>query len=77
MYDQSDMMNEWPFQLRQRVVGHQGMIGSVGRSSRKPGSVVWTLFSRSCRYSVNLAMINSLFVIRTPSILLTGYKEMF
>ena len=23
-----------------------GMIGSVGRSSRKPGSVVWTLFSR-------------------------------
>ena len=29
-----------------------GMIGSVGRSSRKPGSVVWTLLSRFCRYSL-------------------------
>ena len=28
-----------------------GMIGSVGRSSRMPGLVVWTLFSRFCRYS--------------------------
>ena len=36
-----------------------GMIGSVGRSSGKPGSVVWTLFSRFCRYSAPLARINS------------------
>ena len=52
-----------------------GMIGCVGRSSRKPGSVVLTLFSRFCRYSAHLARINSLFLIRMPSILLTGYKE--
>ena len=52
-----------------------GMIDSVGRSSRNPGSVVWTLFSRFCRYSASLARINSLFFIRTPSVLLTGYKE--
>ena len=50
-------------------------IGSVGRSSRKPGSVVWTLFSRFCRYSAHLVRINSLFLIRTPSVLLTGFKE--
>ena len=43
-----------------------GMIGSVGRSSRKPGSVVWTLFSRFCRYSAHLLRINSLFLIKTP-----------
>ena len=49
-----------------------GMNGSVDRSSRKPGSVEWTLF---CRYSAHLARINFLFLIRTPSILLTGYKE--
>ena len=42
-----------------------GMIGSVVRSSRKPGSVVWTLLSR----------ISSLFLIKSPSILLTGCKE--
>ena len=36
-----------------------GMIGSVGRSSRKPGSVVLTLFSRFCRYSAHLSRINS------------------
>ena len=43
------------------------MIGSVGRSSRMPGSVVWTLFSRFCRYSAHLSRINSLFLIKTPS----------
>ena len=37
-----------------------GMIGSVGRSSRKPGSVVWTLFGR---YSAHLATINTLFLL--------------
>ena len=36
-----------------------GMIVSVGRSSRKSGSVVWTLFSRFLRYSAHLSMINS------------------
>ena len=43
-----------------------GMIGSVSRPSRKPGSVVWTLFSRFCRYSAHHARINSLFMIKTP-----------
>ena len=52
-----------------------GMIGSVGRSSRKPGSVVWTLFSRFCKYSVHLSRLNSLFLSKTPSVLLTGCKE--
>ena len=52
-----------------------GMIGSVGRSSRKPGSVVWTLFSRFCRYSAHLLRINSLFLFKMPSVLLTGCKE--
>ena len=52
-----------------------GMISCVGRSSRKPGSVVWTLFSRFCRYSVHLLRISSLFLIKSPSILLTGCKE--
>ena len=52
-----------------------GMIGSVGRSSRMPGSVVLTLFSRFGRYSAYLSMVNSLFLIRTPSVLLTGCKE--
>ena len=52
-----------------------GMIGGVGRSSRKPGSVVWTLFSRFCWYSAHLSRINSLFLIKTPSVLLTGCKE--
>ena len=52
-----------------------GMIGSVSGSSRKPGSVVWTLFSRFCRYSAHLSRINSLFLIKTPSVLLTGCKE--
>ena len=42
-----------------------GMIGSVGRSPRKPGSVVWTLFSRFCRYSAHLSRIYSLFLIKT------------
>ena len=51
------------------------MIGSVGRSSRKSGSVVWTLFSRFCRYSAHLSRINSLFLIKTPSVPLTGFKE--
>ena len=46
-----------------------GMIGSVGRSSRKPGSEMWTLFSRFCRYSSNLARINSIFLSSTPSVL--------
>ena len=46
-----------------------GMIGCVGRSSRKRGSVMWTLFSRLCRYSTNQARINSLFLISTPSVL--------
>ena len=40
-----------------------GMIGSVGRSSRKPGSVVWTLLSRFCRYSAHLSRISSLLLI--------------
>ena len=52
-----------------------GMIGSVGRSSRMSGSVVWTLLSRFCRYSAHLAEINSLFLIKTPSVFLTGCKE--
>ena len=52
-----------------------GMIGSVGRSSRKAGSVAWTLFSRSCRYSAHLARIMSLLLIRAPSILVTGCQE--
>ena len=52
-----------------------GMIGSVGRSSRKHWSVLWTLFSRFCRYSAHLARISSLFLIKSPSILLTGCKE--
>ena len=47
-----------------------GMIGSVGRSYRKSGSVVWTLFSRFCRYSAHLSRISSLFLIKTPSVLL-------
>ena len=42
------------------------LIGSVGLSSRKPGSEMWTLF---CRYSANLARINSLFFSSTPSVL--------
>ena len=46
-----------------------GMIGSVGRSSRKPRSEMWTLFSRFCRYSTNLARINSLFFSSTPTVL--------
>ena len=50
-----------------------GMIGSVDRSSRKLGAVVWTLLGRLCRYSAHLARINSL--LRTPSVLLTGCKE--
>ena len=45
------------------------LIGSVGRSSRKPGSEMWTLLSRICRYSANQAMINLLFLISTPSVL--------
>ena len=52
-----------------------GMIGSDVRSSRMPGSVVWTLFSRFCRYSAHHARITSLFLIRTPSIPMTGCKE--
>ena len=51
------------------------MIGSVGRSSRKLGSVVWTLFSRLSMYSAHLSRINFLFLIKTPSVLLTGWKE--
>ena len=46
-----------------------GMIGNVGRSSRKPGSEMWTLFSRFCRCSTKLAKINSLFFSSTPSVL--------
>ena len=52
-----------------------GMIGCVGRSSGKPGSMMWTLFSWICRYSAHVASIYSLFLSRTPSILLTGCKE--
>ena len=52
-----------------------GMISIVGKSSRKPGSVAWTLFSRFCRYSFHLLRINSLFLIKTPSVLLTGCKK--
>ena len=54
-----------------------GMIGNVGRSSRKPGSVEWTLFSSFsfCRYSAYHARINSLFLIRTPSVVLTVCHE--
>ena len=48
-----------------------GMIGSVGRSSRKSGSVVRTLFSRFCRYSAHHSRISSLFLIKTSSVLLT------
>ena len=51
------------------------MIGSVGRSSRKSESVVWTLSSRFCRYSAHLSRISSLFLIKTSSVLLTGCKE--
>ena len=51
------------------------LIGSVGRSSRKSGSVVWTLFSKFCRYSAHHLRINSFFLIKTPSELLTGCKE--
>ena len=51
------------------------MIGSVGRSSRKSEPVVWTLFSRFCKYSAYLSRINSLFLIKTPSVLQTGCKE--
>ena len=51
------------------------MMSSVGRSSRKPGSVVWTLFSSLCRYSAHHSWISSLFLIKTPSVLLTGCKE--
>ena len=43
-----------------------GMIVSGGRSSRKPGSVVWTLCSRLCRYSAHFVRINPLFFIRMP-----------
>ena len=50
-----------------------GMICSVGRSSRRPGSVVWTLFSRFCMYSAHRSRIYSLFLIKTPSVLLTGW----
>ena len=52
-----------------------GMIGSVGRSSRRPESVVWTLFVRFCRYSAHHSRISSFFLIKSPSILLTGCKE--
>ena len=52
-----------------------GMIGSVGRSSRKPGSVAWTLLSRFCRCSAHLARFISLFSIMAQSILLTGCKR--
>ena len=52
-----------------------GMIGSVSRSSRKPGAVVWTLLSRFCRYSAHFSRINSIFLIKTPSVLLTRCKE--
>ena len=54
--------------------GGSSSLGMVGRSSRKSGSVVWTLFSRFCRYSVHLSRISSLFLIKSPSILLTGCK---
>ena len=46
-----------------------GMIGCVSRSSKKRGSVKWTLFSRLCWYSTNQARINYLFVISTPLVL--------
>ena len=52
-----------------------GMVGSVGRSSRNLGSVVWTLFSRLCWYSAHLSGINSSYLIKTPSVLLTGCKQ--
>ena len=52
-----------------------GMICCVGRLPRKPGSVVWTLFSRFCRYSAHLSRISSLFLIKTPSVLPNGCKE--
>ena len=45
------------------------MIYSVGRSSMESMLVMWTLFRRFCRYSTNLASINSLFMISTPSVL--------
>ena len=46
-----------------------GINCSVGRTSRKPGSVMLTLLCRFCWYSVHLARINSLFFISTPSVL--------
>ena len=49
-----------------------GMICRVGRPSRKSGSVVWILFSRFCKYSAHLSRINSLFLIKTTSVHLTG-----
>ena len=52
-----------------------GMTDRVGRSSRKPGSVVWTLLSRFCGYSAHLSRVSYLFLIKTPSVLLTRCKE--
>ena len=46
-----------------------GLIGSACRSTRKPGSEMWTLFSRFCRCSANQARINVLFLISTPTVL--------
>ena len=41
-----------------------GMVGSDGRASRKPGSVVWTLFSRFYRHSAHLSRIRNIFMIK-------------
>ena len=51
------------------------MFSSVGRSSRKPGLLVWTMISRFNRYSAHLTRIKSLFLIKTPSVVLIGCKE--
>ena len=52
-----------------------GMNGIVGRSCRKPGSMVRIFFSWLSRYSVYLMRINSLFIIRILSIHLAVCKE--
>ena len=45
-----------------------GIICCIGRSSRKPLSVMWTLFSRLCRYSAYQARINFSVLIIKPSV---------
>ena len=41
-----------------------GMNGSIGRASRKPGSVVRILFSSFCRHSAHLSRFRNIFLIK-------------